>query len=147
MIRMDIAAALDAFVAIAAVAIMFAIGITIYDELKARRKGKELVGEAVAEEAEEEPKRPNILQRIIKPREEEGTKERDDGNIRIVLEMPRVIHVKVDPNDLIAYLFSSSTKKKAPEVEEGEAEEGDEGEEEGRVSTEVLLRKGLVKEG
>ena len=139
MIRMDIAAALDAFVAIAAVAIMFAIGITIYDE---RRKGKELVGEAVAEEAEEEPKRPNILQRIIK-REDEGTKKRDDGNIRVVLEMPREIRIKVDPNDLIAYLF---TKKKV-EAEVEEAEEGAEGEEEGRVSTEVLLRKGLVKEG
>ena len=142
MIRMDIAVALDGFVAIAAVAIMFAIGITIYDELKARRKGKELVGEAVAEEAEEEPKRPNILQRIIK-REDEGTKKRDDGNIRVVLEMPREIRIKVDPNDLIAYLF---TKKKV-EAEVEEAEEGAEGEEEGRVSTEVLLRKGLVKEG
>ena len=100
---MDVSAALDAFTAVAFIAVAFAIAVTIHDTLKSRRKGRAATEEVVDDS---EPKHPSLLQRIIKPREEEGTKERDDGNIRIVLEMPREIRIKVDPNDLIAYPVS-----------------------------------------
>ena len=135
---MDYASMLNAVITLATIATLSAVGITIYDTVRARKKSESTTQEA------EEPKT-SILQKII-PKREEVREVREDGGIKIVLEMPRVIHVKVDPNDLIAYLFTSGRKKKV-EAEVEEVEEEAEDEEEGRVSTEVLLRKGLVKEG
>ena len=144
---MDYASALNSVIALATIATMTAVGITIYDTIRIRKRKH--TEEEVAEGEHEESK-PSILQRFVKqlqnkPEFIESAKEREDGGIKIVLEMPRVIRVKVDPNDLIAYLFTSGRKKEVEaEVEEVEEEAEDE---EGRVSTEVLLRKGLVKEG
>ena len=135
----------NAVITLATIATLSAIGITIYDTIRNRKRKH--TEEEVAEGEHEESK-PSILQRFVKQLQNKPevteSKEREGGGIKIVLEMPRVIYVKVDPNDLIAYLF---TKKKVEEAEVEEVEEVAEGEEEGRVSTEVLLRKGLVKEG
>ena len=133
---MDYASMLNAVITLATIATLSAVGITIYDTVRARRKSESTIQEA------EEPKT-SILQKII-PKREEAREVRENGGIKIILDMPREITIKVDPNDLIAFLFSNRRKTKKVEIEEVE-EEGEE--EEGSVSTEVLLRKGLLKEG
>ena len=79
-------------------------------------------------------KRGKLKTKTIEPEHGEG------DSVQIVLNVPKQIVVNIDAEELLDYIVSK--RKKQPKESE-EAEEENEGE----MSAELMLQKGLVKEG
>ncbi|OYT57459.1 MAG: hypothetical protein B6U76_01025 [Desulfurococcales archaeon ex4484_217_2] len=67
-------------------------------------------------------------------------------NVRIVLNVPREIIINIDPQDLLNYIVVNKFMREAEKEEKTSAKEEKE-EEEKTLPTDVLIGKGLVKEG